>query len=181
MFDSHLGGEVTEELGSNRQAHGRVVQSHSVPQHTGGSRGVLEGSDTPDQRMYTVVGLPAEAEHWEGSDTHYQSSELPTSTPDGHGFRGSRSICSASDLEKIDGRGRPQEAQTTPAQQPGAYLLTDGNVLVVGPNGHQQIITQQQYEAWRAQAQPAAASSPPPQQQRPSLMGTILDALKGRG
>jgi len=180
MFESHLGNEKGEQ-GHERMAHGRIVRADHVPSHTGGSQGSLD--IPPDAKAPTVKGLPREAQNWEGSDTLYRSSELPVSTPDGQGFQGSSATMLASDLEKIDGRSRPDtqlaaEGGQPPAQpmQPGIYQLSDGNVLVVGPRGQQQVISRQQYDDWAQQQQQRQRA--PRQEPPPSLMNRVLGSVR---
>lgn len=164
----HAGGDAS--LG--RTPHGSVVHSSQVAQHVGGSRGNLEGAPAaPNQRMHTEVGLPQEAANWKGSDTHYDSQELPHNDWLGSGFAGSTTVVSAAELDAAD----KAHGTSVKPLKPGAYQLKDGNILLVYPDGRRGVVTPQQYQQMMAEAAQAQQQAP---QQRPGLVSRMVNALR---
>lgn len=170
---SHLGNNTAQDV-DRRQAGGDIhgaSQVHAVP--AGGSHVV----GVPDKHV-NAVGLPVEAQNWEGSSTIYGVRELPAGGREFlgdaiNGLAGSASVVSEEELCRREGRRypRPPPKAPTPSQlAPGAYRRQDGNILLVNAAGQQQVVTPQVYQQMKAQAE---------QQRSGGIVGAVMRKIRG--
>lgn len=174
-------------------AHGDVVDPRHDPslsrRSPGGSLGDIQGAPDPRAKHINEEAVPA---NWQaGSTSRYSGSELPANDHSGNGFAGSGTQVSLSELERIDRANgtyngspvppRPQQQQQQQQQlQPGAYQLQDGTILLVNNQGQRSRVTQEQYHRLMhaGHLQQAAQQAPP--QQQASIMGAVMNILKGQ-
>lgn len=160
-----------------RTVHGDVVEARDIYDHVGGSLGNLEGAPTDARaRMYTEAGLPYEARDWRGSATIYTNRELPYNDFQGMGFHGSEQIVTARDLDAMDAQFGT--GHRTEPEKPGAYLLQDGNVLLIANDGRKAVITQAQYQQLQAQHQQQQRIAQQQSGTGNGLVGRLLSAAK---
>lgn len=200
-MDSFLGSEqrgidmpvhvrdIDQVAGGGSIPHGTPVsESQIAHRQRGGSRGDIHGVRDPRDRHVEAHAMPSDGARLNGSADQYADSELPP-----HGYGGSGSIVSASQLDQRDaiatskyGSIEDQQFAASLPQDVGAYQLTDGRYWVVMPDGNKFMLMPQQWEeygagisrtlqAYRQQIQHQQAQQPP------SLMQRVLGMARGVG
>jgi hypothetical protein len=179
------GDEVDRQRGGGRTfaqtVHGRVVDRDSIRREDHNAYGGhVVSSDMPRdarERYYNTRYLPNEARHWVGSDCIFSDRELPANDFAGMGFMGSEAIVSAKDLDDVD----KMYGTSVQPLKPGAYMLQDGNVLIVGQEGQRAVISPAQYQQLQQQQRRITQGSAGGQPQTGARSGLIARVLRKAG
>lgn len=164
-MESHLGGSAAHggpdavpasnvqqaqliDQGLGDRPHGTVVDPHQLHRRDGVDPVFMHGGPRDARApMCSEVFASADIREAQGSNTQIPNSDLPQNDPFGQGQVGTGQIYSASELEQVDQmHGTHEDLKPL---QPGAYQLSNGNVLIVEPGGNRVVVSPQQWEVLR--------------------------------